>query len=129
LLEYLEWCEDLDLLPILVVWAGLSLTYPKSQAIHVDAVLPFIKEALDEIEVIPNLLCGAHMLIWPASIFAVQLQASMGHSAKSMDIRTLSRSNMSRLGTKIFFGTEGLPIQRGSWHFTMRSTQNTRILR
>ncbi len=48
LLEFLEWCEDLHIQPVLAVYAGYSL---KGQ--HVDpgpALQPFVDDALDEIE-------------------------------------------------------------------------------
>ncbi len=48
LLEYLQWCEDLDMEPLLAVYAGYSL-----RGQHVDPgpqLEPFVKEALEEIE-------------------------------------------------------------------------------
>jgi len=48
LLEFLEWCEDLKIEPVLAVYAGYSL---KQQ--HVDPgpkLQPFVDDALDEIE-------------------------------------------------------------------------------
>jgi alpha-N-arabinofuranosidase len=48
LLEFLEWCEDLKMEPLLAVYAGYSL-----QQEHVDpgpALEPFVQDALDEIE-------------------------------------------------------------------------------
>jgi alpha-N-arabinofuranosidase len=48
LLEYLEWCEDLKMEPLLAVYAGYSLAQD-----HVDpgpALEPYVKDALDEIE-------------------------------------------------------------------------------
>ena len=48
LLEFLEWCEDLNMEPLLAVYAGYSL-----QQDHVDpgpALEPFVQDALDEIE-------------------------------------------------------------------------------
>jgi len=48
LLEFLEWCEDLKMEPVLAVYAGYSL-----QQEHVDpgpALEPFVQDALDEIE-------------------------------------------------------------------------------
>ncbi len=48
LLEFLEWCEDLKMEPLLAVYAGYSL-----QQEHVDpgpALEPFVKDALEEIE-------------------------------------------------------------------------------
>jgi alpha-N-arabinofuranosidase len=48
LLEFLEWCEDLKMQPLLAVYAGYSLAQE-----HVDpgpALEPYVKDALDEIE-------------------------------------------------------------------------------
>lgn len=48
LLEYLEWCEDLKMEPVLAVYAGYSLGGE-----HVDAgpaLEPYVQEALDEIQ-------------------------------------------------------------------------------
>jgi len=48
LLEFLEWCEDLKIEPVLAVYAGYSM-----QQEHVDpgpALEPYIQDALDEIE-------------------------------------------------------------------------------
>jgi len=48
LLEYLEWCEDLKMEPVLAVYAGYSLAQD-----HVDpgpALEPYVQDALDEIE-------------------------------------------------------------------------------
>lgn len=48
LLEYLEWCEDLNMQPVLAVYAGYSL-----QQEHVNPgndLEPYVQDALDEIE-------------------------------------------------------------------------------
>jgi alpha-L-arabinofuranosidase len=48
LLEYLEWCEDLKMQPVLAVYAGYSLAQE-----HVDpgpSLEPYVQDALDEIE-------------------------------------------------------------------------------
>ncbi len=48
LLEFLEWCEDLKIEPVLAVYAGYSLMQE-----HVDpgpALEPYVQDALDEIE-------------------------------------------------------------------------------
>jgi alpha-N-arabinofuranosidase len=48
LLEYLEWCEDLKIEPVLAVYAGYSMSQE-----HVDpgpALEPYVQDALDEIE-------------------------------------------------------------------------------
>ncbi len=48
LLEYLEWCEDLSMKPVLGVYAGYSLDgeYVKPGS----ALAPYVQDALDEIE-------------------------------------------------------------------------------
>ena len=48
LLEFLEWCEDLKMEPVLAVYAGYSMAQE-----HVDpgpALEPYVQDALDEIE-------------------------------------------------------------------------------
>lgn len=55
LLEFLEWCEDLKMEPVLAVYAGYSL-----RGQHVDpgpALQPFVQDALDEIEYVTG---GVH---------------------------------------------------------------------
>lgn len=49
-MEYFEWCEDMNLIPILVVWDGLSLTKKRS-AIQGEILEPYIQDVLDQIEV------------------------------------------------------------------------------
>lgn len=48
LLEYLLWCEDLNMTPVLALWAGLSFG---TDALVGDALEPYIDDALAEIEV------------------------------------------------------------------------------
>jgi alpha-N-arabinofuranosidase len=48
LLEYFEWCEDLNIQPVLAVYAGYSLNHT-----HInpgDDLQPYVQDALDEIE-------------------------------------------------------------------------------
>ncbi|HUA65451.1 MAG TPA: alpha-L-arabinofuranosidase C-terminal domain-containing protein [Alphaproteobacteria bacterium] len=48
LLEYMEWCEDLNIQPVLAVYAGYSLRHQ-----HInpgDDLKPYVQDALDEIE-------------------------------------------------------------------------------
>jgi alpha-L-arabinofuranosidase len=48
LLEFLEWCEDLKMEPVLAVYAGYNLKHT-----HIDpgpALQPYVQDALDEIE-------------------------------------------------------------------------------
>ena len=47
LLEFLEWCEDLHMDPLLAVYAGYSL---HGDHVTGDALKPFVQDALDEIE-------------------------------------------------------------------------------
>ena len=49
LLEFLEWCEDLKMEPVLAVYAGLHLDNGRT-TITGDALKPFVQEALEEIE-------------------------------------------------------------------------------
>ncbi len=51
LLEFLEWCEELNMEPVLGVYAGLHLN-GGHDVITGEALKPFIQEALDEIEYI-----------------------------------------------------------------------------
>ena len=51
LLEFLHWCEDLNMEPIVGVYAGMHLDGGKT-TITGDALKPFVQEALEEIEYI-----------------------------------------------------------------------------
>jgi alpha-N-arabinofuranosidase len=51
LLEFLEWCEDLDMEPVVGVYAGLHLDNGRDIRTG-EALKPFIQEALEEIEYI-----------------------------------------------------------------------------
>jgi alpha-N-arabinofuranosidase len=69
LLEFLEWCEDLKMEPLLAVYAGYSLMQE-----HVDpgpALEPYVQDALDEIEYV----IGDANTKWGAE------RARNGHSA------------------------------------------------
>jgi alpha-N-arabinofuranosidase len=69
LLEFMEWCEDLHLQPVLAVYAGYSL-----KGDHIDAgpaLQPFVEDALDEIEYVT----GATTTRWGAE------RAKDGHPA------------------------------------------------
>jgi alpha-N-arabinofuranosidase len=69
LLEFLEWCEDLKIEPVLAVYAGYSMAQE-----HVDsgpALEPYIQDALDEIEYV----LGATSTRWGAE------RAKNGHAA------------------------------------------------
>ncbi|KAF2157721.1 glycoside hydrolase family 51 protein [Myriangium duriaei CBS 260.36] len=47
LLEYMSWCQDLDLTPVLAVWSGLVLD---GTIVAEDQLQPYIDEAMDELE-------------------------------------------------------------------------------
>jgi alpha-L-arabinofuranosidase len=69
LLEYLEWCEDLNMQPLLAVYAGYSLN-----GMHVNPgpdLQPYVQDALDEIQY----LIGSASTNWGAR------RAADGHPA------------------------------------------------
>jgi alpha-N-arabinofuranosidase len=69
LLEFLEWCEDLSMQPVLAVYAGYSL---RQQRVTAGPDLePFVKDALDEIEYV----IGGTSTTWGAR------RAKDGHAA------------------------------------------------
>ncbi len=70
LLEFLEWCEDLNMEPIVGVYAGMHLDQGRT-TITGDALKPIVQEALEEIEYIT----GAASAKWGA------LRAKHGHPA------------------------------------------------
>jgi alpha-N-arabinofuranosidase len=70
LLEYLEWCEELKMEPVLAVYAGLNLDNARDLKTG-DALKPLIQDALDEIEYVS----GAATTEWGAK------RAKDGHPA------------------------------------------------
>lgn len=61
LLEFLNWCEDLDMEPLLAVYAGFSLRGGARITLHHE-LQPYIQDALDEIEYVTgdvNTIWGA----------------------------------------------------------------------
>ena len=48
LLEYLEWCEDLDMEPVMAVYSGYSLDRKSVPA--GEPLIPYVQDALDQIE-------------------------------------------------------------------------------
>jgi alpha-N-arabinofuranosidase len=69
LLEFLEWCEDLHIQPVLAVYAGYSLR--GERVAPGPALEPYVKEALDEIEYVT----GGAKTTWGAR------RAKDGHAA------------------------------------------------
>ncbi|PPQ68457.1 LOW QUALITY PROTEIN: hypothetical protein CVT26_006044 [Gymnopilus dilepis] len=67
LLEYLHWCEDVGMQPIMAIWAGYSLG---GQSIAEGDLQPYIQQAADQI----NFVVGD-----PKKSAAAALRASLGH--------------------------------------------------
>ena len=65
-MEYLQWCEDMSLTPILAIWSGLTLG---GGIISGAALTPYVDDALNELE----FLLGPTTSTWGA------LRASYGH--------------------------------------------------
>jgi alpha-L-arabinofuranosidase len=88
LLEYLEWCEDLNMQPLLAVYAGYSLN-----GTHVNAgpdLQPYVQDALDEIQY----LVGNTSTTWGAQ------RAADGHPAPFP-------LQFVEIGNEDFFDTSG----------------------
>lgn len=54
LIEYLLWCQDMSLTPLLAVWDGLTIG---GGTVSGDALKPYVQDALNELEVCVNLAC------------------------------------------------------------------------
>jgi alpha-N-arabinofuranosidase len=101
LLEYLEWCEDLNMQPLLAVYAGYSLN-----GTHLNAgpdLQPYVQDALDEIQY----LVGNTSTTWAPN-------------ARRTDTRHHFRFNLWRLVTKTFSTLRGVTMA-GSRNSTTRS--------
>ncbi|KAK0229011.1 glycoside hydrolase family 51 protein [Armillaria fumosa] len=67
LLEYLTWCEDLNMEPIMAVWAGFAL---QGTSVSQDQLGPYVQQAIDQI----------HFTIGdPATNENAARRASLGH--------------------------------------------------
>jgi hypothetical protein len=106
LLEYLEWCQDLKMQPLLAVYAGYSLN-----GTHVNAgpdLQPYVQDALDEIQYIT----GSTSTPW-------------GHNAQQTVTWRRFRLSMSRSAMKTSsIGQEVMTL--GSLNFMMPSKLLTR---
>ena len=69
LLEFLEWCEDLNIQPVLAVYAGYSLN--GTHVVPGTALQPYVQDALDEIQYVT----GDQTTTWGA------VRAADGHPA------------------------------------------------
>ncbi|OCL11008.1 glycoside hydrolase family 51 protein [Glonium stellatum] len=52
LMEYLLWCEDMELAPVLVIWNGFSLSAGGATPFTGSALQPYVDDVLDELEFI-----------------------------------------------------------------------------
>ncbi|KAF8156660.1 alfa-L-arabinofuranosidase precursor [Crassisporium funariophilum] len=67
LMEYLNWCEDLEMEPIMAVWAGFAVS---GISLLEDQLPPYIQQAIDQI----NFVIGD-----PKKSAAAAWRASLGH--------------------------------------------------
>jgi alpha-N-arabinofuranosidase len=67
LMEYMNWCEDLGMQPIMAVWSGYSLG---GTSLAEDELEPYIQQSIDQI----NFVVGD-----PSKSAAAALRASLGH--------------------------------------------------
>ncbi|KAF2003377.1 glycoside hydrolase family 51 protein [Amniculicola lignicola CBS 123094] len=84
LIEYLHWCDDLDMEPALAVWAGFYLSGP---VLTPEALQPYINDALAELEFITG----------PVSSPQGALRASLGYP-NPWAIRYVEVGNEDNLG-------------------------------
>lgn len=97
LLEFLEWCEELNMEPVVGVYAGLHLN-GGHDVITGDALKPFIQEALDEIEYIT----GDTATVWGGR------RARDGHPAPfKLTYVEIGNEDFLNNGTASYRGPEG----------------------
>ena len=93
LLEFLEWCEDLNIEPLLAVYAGYSLTGEQVTGKDLD---PYIQDTLDEIEYVTgdtSTMWGAvrardgHPTPFPLHYVEIGNEDGLGKGKKSYDER------------------------------------------
>jgi alpha-N-arabinofuranosidase len=97
LLEFLEWCEDLKMEPVLAVYDGLSLNQGRDVRTN-EALKPLIQDAFDEIEYVS----GDAKTTWGAR------RAKDGHPApfKLNYVEIGNEDNLNN-GTATYRGPEG----------------------
>jgi alpha-N-arabinofuranosidase len=100
ILEFMHWCEDLKIEPVLDVTVGRSWLPPDGD------VTPLVQDALDEIEY----LTGDTTTTWGA------LRAAHGHPARSSCAMSRSETRISSTGFR-----HTMRVSRNS---TTRSTPN-----
>ncbi|KAK7062846.1 hypothetical protein VNI00_000342 [Paramarasmius palmivorus] len=70
LLDYLLWCEDVGMEPIMAVWAGLALSGGSGTSVPESQLGPYVQEAIDQI----NFVIGD-----PSQSSAAALRSQLGH--------------------------------------------------
>jgi len=97
LLEFLEWCEELNMEPVVGVYAGLHLDSGRDIRTG-DALKPFVQEALDEIEYIT----GGETTQWGAQ------RAKDGHPAPfKLTYVEIGNEDFLNKGAATYRGPEG----------------------
>jgi len=97
LLEFLEWCEELNMEPVVGVYAGLHLNGGRD-VITGEALKPFVQDALDEIEYIT----GDATTAWGAR------RAKDGHPAPfKLTYVEIGNEDFLNNGTASYSGPEG----------------------
>ncbi|OCL10938.1 glycoside hydrolase family 51 protein [Glonium stellatum] len=84
LVEYLQWCEDLNMEPVLAIWAGFYLDGP---AISSAALAPYVEDVMNELE----------FIMGPVSSQYGALRASLGYT-KPWSIKYIEVGNEDNLG-------------------------------
>ncbi|CZR66471.1 probable alpha-N-arabinofuranosidase A precursor [Phialocephala subalpina] len=69
LVEYLNWCTDLDAEPLLAVWAGMYLGNDVDHILSAEALEPWVDDTLNELE----------FILGPVSTHYGALRASLGY--------------------------------------------------
>ncbi|ODM17091.1 putative alpha-N-arabinofuranosidase A [Aspergillus cristatus] len=87
LMEYFYWCEDLNLTPVLGVWAGFSLESGGNTPFTGDALQPYIDDVLNELE----------FVLGDSSTTYGSLRATYGHE-EPFNVTLVEIGNEDNLG-------------------------------
>ncbi|KAH8648281.1 putative alpha-N-arabinofuranosidase A [Tricladium varicosporioides] len=69
LVEYLDWCTDLDVTPVLAVWGGMYLGNEVGHILSAEALVPWVEDTLNELE----------FILGPTTSTYGALRASLGY--------------------------------------------------
>lgn len=102
LLEYLTWCEDLGMEPIMAVWAGFALG---GTSVAQNQLNPYIQQAIDQI----NFVIGG------TNTAPGALRASLGHPNPF-------KLNFVEIGNEDFFASDTYTFRWTSFVNTLKAT-------